>query len=736
VAISFVKHLGSVSINMGTSGTISVPAGGVAVGDLIVVRGTNDSDPTIALSDARGNTYTTRYEVTSNQYHAVATCVVTTALLQSDLITITVSKCNGQYLADQFTGQGTYETGTNATGAGTSASAGPVTPAAAGLIVGVLGLTGDGGTLTYDSDNAGGDTWHTLTEYASGGRSSMAQYKITTSAVSQTWNMSWANSKEWAIAALFWPAAATGGTGTFTANAVLKKSQSSSFTANAVIKRNSGTLTFTANAVIKRTQTGTPTANAVIKRTITPTTTANAVLFKNSGTKTFTADATIRVPRTGSLTADAIVKRTQAQSLTADSVVFGTRTGSFSADAVIKKTMGIGETVVIEAADHSIHSVVSYATDDPDTAMEHGTLISSADVPDYVDIGYYAGLASLDVFQDGPPYEATATEAFLAFDLSTIGFPVAGAVLSLWSNAAFVTSYPQTEARAYDFGTDVELTDWVDGSDLAGLPLLAHGDILYNGEYTDLTSDGLAGNIMAYAGGDGRLHMVVVGAHHVALDWRPSGMATVGLVGAAVDTIRPLLRVTGVDVGFTADAVIRKAQTGSLSADAVVFRAQTGSFSANAVIRVGAAASFTADAVVFASIAGSFTADATITGGAVMGGFTADAVINSVSRCIWTTPGNLVQISSTETLAFYMPEVAAGDMHFQIEIDTADDFPSPVVWTSHSDLAGWEYWDGDSWESVPQGGVPNTYCGNEARYTIQTPLSEGTYYRRVRAGVI
>ena len=48
----------------------------------------------------------------------------------------------------------------------------------------------------------------------------------------------------------------------------------------------------------------------------------------------------------------------------------------------------------------------------------------------------------------------------------------------------------------------------------------------------------------------------------------------------------------------------------------------------------------------------------------------------------------------------------------------------------------WEYWDGDSWEPIPTDGVPNTFVGNEARYTIQDPLAVGTWYRRVRAGVV
>jgi len=77
-------------------------------------------------------------------------------------------------------------------------------------------------------------------------------------------------------------------------------------------------------------------------------------------------------------------------------------------------------------------------------------------------------------------------------------------------------------------------------------------------------------------------------------------------------------------------------------------------------------------------------------------------------------------------------------MHFQISIDTVPtlDGVDLRVFTSSSDLTGWEFWDGDSWEPIPQSGVPAIYCGNEARYALQAPLTNGTWYRCVKAGVI
>jgi hypothetical protein len=76
-------------------------------------------------------------------------------------------------------------------------------------------------------------------------------------------------------------------------------------------------------------------------------------------------------------------------------------------------------------------------------------------------------------------------------------------------------------------------------------------------------------------------------------------------------------------------------------------------------------------------------------------------------------------------------------MHFEIELDKVITFDGPDYRSIHSYTyqTGWEYWDG-TWQAIPPGGVSIAYLGNEARYTIQTSLSPGTWFRRVRAVVI
>lgn len=103
------------------------------------------------------------------------------------------------------------------------------------------------------------------------------------------------------------------------------------FTADAYVV---GTTSFTANAVVKKTQTGSFTADAAIATATTFSFTGDAVTKKTT-TGSFTADAVAKKTQSGSLTADAVIKRTSSASFTADAVVKKTISGSYTADAVI-----------------------------------------------------------------------------------------------------------------------------------------------------------------------------------------------------------------------------------------------------------------------------------------------------------------------------------------------------------------------------------------------------------------
>lgn len=163
---------------------------------------------------------------------------------------------------------------------------------------------------------------------------------------------------------------------------------------------------------------------------------------------------------------------------------------------------------------------------------------------------------------------------------------------------------------------------------------------------------------------------------------------------------------------------------------------QVGSFSASAFLQGTISATFAADAIVKRTQQGTWSASAIVLG--FQGGsYSLSASIVTAGVASWTTPVTLVHIQSAPTLGFRMP-LMARNMHFQIQLDTVITFDSPDlrVVDSLANSPGWEFWNGAGWAAIPVAGVPNTFAGNEARYTVQVPLADGTWYRRVRGGQI
>lgn len=228
--------------------------------------------------------------------------------------------------------------------------------------------------------------------------------------------------------------------------------------------------------------------------------------------------------------------------------------------------------------------------------------------------------------------------------------------------------------------------------------------------------------------------------------------------------LKPSGPIAMIDDG-TADAVIKGTQLSSVEANATLFVWGLGAFFTYATVLKPTGSSFAVNAVKYEAYGGGFTwadsfkADALIgphTGSfaadaavlspissslgldaSISGAISVDAVIYRLIAITWTTPPDAVSIIPTETLAFLTP-LLNGSQHFEIQLDTVNSFDGPDlrVLKSHYDLTGWEFWDGGAWQALPQSGMPAIYGGNEARYTIQTPLTGGTWYRRVRAGEI
>ena len=195
------------------------------------------------------------------------------------------------------------------------------------------------------------------------------------------------------------------------------------------------------------------------------------------------------------------------------------------------------------------------------------------------------------------------------------------------------------------------------------------------------------------------------------------------------------------DVLFLVDS----SETGSYSVYASLRATLTGSLTISATLGVTPVSGLPVAAVVYGEQSGSKSIDAVLAvpdfglslsvDAFLSGFFNLSAFVNR--DYIWTTPPDGEGIDQRETFAFLMRPLMAGSMHFEIHLDKVSTFDGPdlIVAKSHLDQIGWEYFDG-AWQGVPQSGVPEMFVGNEARYTMQVPLSAGTWFRRVRTGVI
>lgn len=164
---------------------------------------------------------------------------------------------------------------------------------------------------------------------------------------------------------------------------------------------------------------------------------------------------------------------------------------------------------------------------------------------------------------------------------------------------------------------------------------------------------------------------------------------------------------------------------------------QSDSITANATVKASESSSFTANSIVETSESGSFSADADITStSTVQDSFDADADIVCVGTPVWVSPADTATINSTPTYVFTIPW-AASNIHFELLLDTVNTFDSGNLrrYVTEGDQSNWEYWDGGDWQPFPSAGVSNTYAGNNARFSVVSPLSETTWYRKIRGGL-
>jgi len=187
----------------------------------------------------------------------------------------------------------------------------------------------------------------------------------------------------------------------------------------------------------------------------------------------------------------------------------------------------------------------------------------------------------------------------------------------------------------------------------------------------------------------------------------------------------------------TADSSLKSVNTKTYTTDSVLYKTSTKSHTIDSYLEDTFTKTHTTDSALYKKIAIDHTTDSYLISRKSLT-HTTNAYINYVGIPRWSSPSDEETITdSTPELEFYIPSGSL-KIHFEIQLDTVNTFDSGNLreiksWT---DNTNWEYYDGADWQPFPESGVDPSYSGNKCRYTIQSSLSEGTWYRKVRGRVM
>ena len=203
---AFVKNVGTAACG-NTSNVITVPAGGVAAGNTLVVRVTlragSPGTGTVSVADSKGNTYTVDKDITNaNIRLVILSANVATALVSGDTITASHPPVNPSatgLVATEFSGivaTNRVDVSASATGSSLTPSVSVTTTNAKDLVYGAIVVLNQptvteasGWTLdTNLSTGCGGSGGNSINHGA---------YKITSAAGGQTYNPTLSGANAW-----------------------------------------------------------------------------------------------------------------------------------------------------------------------------------------------------------------------------------------------------------------------------------------------------------------------------------------------------------------------------------------------------------------------------------------------------------------------------------------------------------------------------------------------------------
>jgi hypothetical protein len=357
-------------------------------------------------------------------------------------------------------------------------------------------------------------------------------------------------------------------TGSFTADAFVKKTTQGSLTANAHISKADIASSFTADAFVKRVdQPGSFSADAFIKRTFEATFTADSYVKRVDLTGSFTADAYLKATLSSSFTANANISKTGISgSLTADAIIANAGVGSFTADAHISRD-GIEQSLTADAYIKRLGLGSSFTLDAFISKGVSGSFTASA----YI--------------------RRTFEQSFTAY------------------------AYIQ-RVQTGSFTADAYLRKTQGGS----LTADAYVRKTFN---QSVTADAFVKRTFSTSfSADAYVSQIVSGSFTADAEIAPPEPGE-RLGSFAADAF---IRRVGLNGAFTADAFIARTASDSFTADAFIGRTFPQSFVADAFIRVTLPGSFVANAFVRRTFSGQLLVDAHIAA-TVASSFTLDAHI-------------------------------------------------------------------------------------------------------------
>jgi hypothetical protein len=205
---AFVKHVGSSTCGSTTS-VVTVPAGGVAAQNTLIVRFVQRStiSGAVSVSDSKGNTYSQDLEVVNAGGGGIRTLVfsanVQTALVGGDSITVSHPTSGSLSAAvDEFSGivaANRVDATGSGIGAGPPTTASVTTTNARDLVVGVLGVRGSP-TFTQASGWSGLNSLSPDCGGAGGSSQNHGGYRIVSTTGTYTYNPTISGTDGWAMA--------------------------------------------------------------------------------------------------------------------------------------------------------------------------------------------------------------------------------------------------------------------------------------------------------------------------------------------------------------------------------------------------------------------------------------------------------------------------------------------------------------------------------------------------------